>query len=591
MHTDKRLTSGKHSNHGEELPYEGATPSVWIDPVVQHNASYLMREHEKWGAAEIVRRSREEAGEHQAQDLGKHTHVAHPITPIPPRASAQPAQAVKVRPRYSRSIHLPEESDITRIPTLPQPIMWQYESAEYKAESSLSSLSLVASEPKSERLEVDLSEVDTLPGKKEKSSSSQALALYAQQSIAEIDTVPPAPITGTVPPVDVRVRRESATRRDITARTQSKVVESDGASWTAGSSANSIYAQRIAGSGRSLLHRQRLALNPLDAVRWWLLYPGRIEFFLWLGGTVVLVSVTCLLLFVSLLSLGWANPTLSGSTSVTPVTSSGVNSAPTGCSSNSNPPPCPITTTSPTGLRLTLLGSNLLVAGMQLHLEGQGFSHNGLVDFWHDGSIPCAPNIKQANEQGEFIVDIATDANWKAAPHVIMAHDDRSNSSISLTITLAPPAFGKSATPTPFPPDMTPTSTPGDGTGGGSGGSNGGGPGPLPTPVAHTPVPVTPTAGVTPVATPTQAPPAPSPTAGKTPTATPSPTTKATPDAPNGSKVMGMQQMSLESGLPSSLEEFSVGPWLWILLAGYTGAMLLLGLASLLYHRERSRSH
>jgi len=54
------------------------------------------------------------------------------------------------------------------------------------------------------------------------------------------------------------------------------------------------------------LHRQNLfLLNPLERVRWWLLYPGRIEFLLLAGGTLLLLGITTLLILVTVLSLGF----------------------------------------------------------------------------------------------------------------------------------------------------------------------------------------------------------------------------------------------------------------------------------------------
>jgi hypothetical protein len=42
-----------------------------------------------------------------------------------------------------------------------------------------------------------------------------------------------------------------------------------------------------------------------DNVRWWLIYPGRLEFLFWLIGIFVLVCITSLFLFVITVSLGW----------------------------------------------------------------------------------------------------------------------------------------------------------------------------------------------------------------------------------------------------------------------------------------------
>jgi hypothetical protein len=42
----------------------------------------------------------------------------------------------------------------------------------------------------------------------------------------------------------------------------------------------------------------------LDDVRWWLLYPGRLEFIFWLIGVIVLVCLTSFFLLVVTVSLG-----------------------------------------------------------------------------------------------------------------------------------------------------------------------------------------------------------------------------------------------------------------------------------------------
>src|ERR1700687_1787224 len=57
-----------------------------------------------------------------------------------------------------------DEEDVTRAPTVPPRTMWQHESPGYRAESSLSSLSLVAADdsPPAQR-PPSIDELDTLP--------------------------------------------------------------------------------------------------------------------------------------------------------------------------------------------------------------------------------------------------------------------------------------------------------------------------------------------------------------------------------------------------------------------------------------------
>jgi len=45
--------------------------------------------------------------------------------------------------------------------------------------------------------------------------------------------------------------------------------------------------------------------QPVEQIRWWLLQPGRLEFLLWLCGTIILIGVTsCMILFICI-SLGY----------------------------------------------------------------------------------------------------------------------------------------------------------------------------------------------------------------------------------------------------------------------------------------------
>ncbi|MBA2394857.1 MAG: DUF3153 domain-containing protein [Ktedonobacteraceae bacterium] len=45
--------------------------------------------------------------------------------------------------------------------------------------------------------------------------------------------------------------------------------------------------------------------DPLDYMRWWLLYPNRLEFLFWLGGALLLGIVMCIVLVMTGLGLGW----------------------------------------------------------------------------------------------------------------------------------------------------------------------------------------------------------------------------------------------------------------------------------------------
>ena len=70
---------------------------------------------------------------------------------------------------------------------------------------------------------------------------------------------------------------------------------------------NSIYTQYIAGTKKSLKSywdaHDPILLNPIENIRWWLLYPGRLEFLLWAGGTLLLLTITILLALITVMSL------------------------------------------------------------------------------------------------------------------------------------------------------------------------------------------------------------------------------------------------------------------------------------------------
>ena len=596
--------------------------SVWIDPVVQQNVS----------ASSLVKERR---------------RIPNPQTPIPARASAQP-RPVKVHPRYPRNYTLPQDSDITRVPTMPQPIMWQYELPDYDAESSLSALSLAYPEAAVDRSidELDtllpprsrtIDELDTLPPPKQSTLAAQkspatverknakrklfsfpfaqpsepqhqkSLTLSAPRALSEIATIPPHAATVAVP----RIPAEHAQRGWLAGvRTPVTVIESssskiaeEAASWTTGQGKNSLLAKRIASraSDRKSQRKSSLSLNPIDRVRWWLLWPGRIEFLLWLNGTIVLVGVTCLLLFATLLSTGWMNAGLSSiavgigrgtvQTLSTPgsrsTSATGVRSACTGDKVSS--PQChPTTVVLPSGLQLTHADSGLLLPDSPIYLYGQGFSPNNDVIFTYDAQLPCRPNTTRTDMHGTFFISLLLSTSVKAGTHTIEAFDAASGRSIPVEVSISPPLIGKGAQPTPTspPPGVTPTANPGGAGGGG-----------FPTPVGQTPVPIMPTVGITPTVAPTHVP---TPTVGITPTVAPThvptPTVGITPTVGVTPTPTGTKHISSASQLTNALYEENVdghitfSPWLWIAILGYALSMMMLGFAGLLYRRNRRLS-
>jgi hypothetical protein len=105
--------------------------------------------------------------------------------------------------------------------------------------------------------------------------------------IDEIDTVPERP--GERP------------KALVPARSASREVAIDAASWTAGAHTSTVqllakHEKRSKASNSSNFH-------PLDRLRWWLLRPGHLEFILWLVGAILLFGITFLLLLATVLSL------------------------------------------------------------------------------------------------------------------------------------------------------------------------------------------------------------------------------------------------------------------------------------------------
>ncbi len=610
----------------EGVSYNPIRPraSVWIDPVAKQNisASYTS----VGTGVSLPERS-----------LGE-KHIPNPQTPIPARASApQAAHSVKVRPRYARNHTVSQESDVTRIPTLPQPTMWQYELPDYEAESSLSSLSLAYPESALNRAldELDtlppprsraIDEIDTLPPPQQNTLAAQkspatigrkkvkgnffslpfaqpqrqkSVTLSAPRALSDIATIPPGAATVAVPRVPVGNQKLDflagvRTRAVVVEGSSAKLAE-DAASWTAGQGKNSLLAKRIASRGQ---RKSALSLNPIDRLRWWLLYPGRIEFLLWLNGTIVLVGVTCMLLFATLLSTGWLNAGLSsiavgvgGSTIQTSGTSGSTKT--TGkspCSTtNATSPQCHSTTVvSSSGLKLTLVDDTLLLPGMPIYVHGQGFTANNTANFTYDTSLPCRPSAITTDTQGTFSLYLMLGVGVKAGIHQIVAYDAATKHSVTVNVSISPLPIGKVVSPTPThtAPGITPTATSGAGGGGGV----------LPTPVGQTPVPITPTVVVTPTVAPTQQPTptvgiTPSPTIGITPTVGVTPTV-----APTIVPTKGTKQISSASLLKNALTEervdghVSISIWLWLAVIGYTLSMTLLGCAGLLYRRNRRMS-
>jgi hypothetical protein len=311
-------------------------------------------------------------------------------------------------------------------------------------------------------------------------------------------------------------------------------------------------------------------------VRWWLLRPGHIEFILWLGGTVLLVAVTCVLLLVTAFSFEWVTPRFINTASTNTLRTS------TGSGQQS-------TVVTTPKLVLIRIDKGPILPGQSIALHGQGFSHLGHIRFLFDGTQQLFDQngqyaSTQANAQGEFTTSIVLEINlpWNPGSHFINAQDLATKRMATLRIILSPAPIGKGITSTPvpsYPPYATPpvvTPIPSVTSG-------------QPTPVGQTPVPVTPTPH----------PVTPTPTIGTTPIVTPTVGTSPTviPTAGTTPGVTTTAGTTIGSGLGNALDNPGdtylgrqlphLNPWVWVMLACYCLSMMLLGLAGVLHKRHQ----
>ncbi len=413
-----------------------------------------------------------------------------PTSPVPPRASAQSPHLNQLRPRYRPiAATMPTEQDATRIPTQP-------------------------AHP------VDVTEIATKP--------------VSPVAVEEAATQPPPARRGQ--PLSSRSAGSAPLH-----------------SWTACEGANSYYAKYTAGWGKFRTPRRRPALSAAERLRWWLLYPGRIEFLFWFGGTLLLMGITCVFLLVSLVSIGWIEMPHSNDN----VGSYTVQSS---CSVEQTCHPAVIP-------HLQLLSKSPLTSGQAISLRGQGFSPNGRVTLTHDHDLPCVPPTVQADARGSFTVILqAAGISWGTGTHRIQAYDTRSKRQANLSLLIV--TSSQKATTVVATATAVPTSP-----------STSSGLAPTPTPVKATP-----TMGITPTPealTPTPTVPAktPTPTAGAKPTAGSTIISSANP----GSTPLPSQGDSL-------LLTTAPAPLLVLVICGYAAALFLLALAGFLHYRDRVRT-
>ena len=454
--------------------------------------------------------------------------------------------------------------DLTPDPQASSPV-WQYESPDFEAAGSLPMLSMF------------MPEAPTQP----QPPVPDRATTRRLSNIDEIDTIPPraVAVSNTGRADDIYPTSHGREQRALVIAPQRAPVETGSRSWTAGSASGSPSAQLIARTdGRKRVPSVH-PFQPLDRARWWLLRPGRIEFILWLGGTLLLIGVTCLLLLVSALSLQWFAPSAPAS----PLASSanGDNAQQHSVAPRGDYP------------SFALAGTNSITPGQSFQLDGHGFRPSLRISFYFDGKIALLNrNHQQAwvrtDARGAFLTTLwlGTSPTWTSGEHIIAVRDASGTPLTAINIRLV---SSSSNTGTIASSSTTPGATPGtinQGTATPTG--------PQGSPVSRPPVTVTP--AKTPALSPTPSTPAVSPTVKPSPTITPTPKTSPTPvSSPAGgtptTAVSPTAHAALgnalnDSGAPPAARLASVSPLVWIMLACYLLSMSCLGAAGIMYKRH-----
>ncbi len=404
--------------------------SVWIDPAVYgFPLSSSQRQSQQ---------APQETGWRYARGLPQARRHPNPITPIPPRASAQPSNATPgsiVKP-YRRqknatsgiekqrkadhrgAPHSAFESS-AQVEAHKNSTVWEYETPAFQVSSSLPTLSLL------------ISEEPTQPELESRGKVTRRLS-----RIDEITTVPPLHVDYSIKsskalvPVNSQLDVTSFNRSGQTSTNILSSEEVDATSWTAGKASKSPHARLISSRSRRKNPHMAVSLNPIDRVRWWLLRPGHIEFVLWLGGTILLVAVTCMLLLVTVFSFEWITP---GIISHTSTNTSGTS---TGSGQQS-------TVVATPEMVLMRTDTGLILPGQLIGLHGQGFSPHGYITFLFDGTEQLfdqngKSDSTRANAQGVFSTTVVLNSNlpWQPGTHFIYAQDITTKRMAKLTIIL-----------------------------------------------------------------------------------------------------------------------------------------------------------
>lgn len=156
-------------------------------------------------------------------------------------------------------------------------------------------------------------------------SSLQALSLILAETSPALSTVSGEPPTLSMHAHKQALRREMPVPPAITpttsSRTRPQAVRDDRpAPATSATTVQSRRDRRDSQAESLWLSRPSWphANGPFkfgwrDALRWWLLYPGRMEFLLWLLGSLLLTIVTGALIVAVLWSVGWLHLAISTS--------------------------------------------------------------------------------------------------------------------------------------------------------------------------------------------------------------------------------------------------------------------------------------
>ena len=208
-------------------------------------------------------------------------------------------------------------------------------------------------------------------------------------------------------------------------------------SWTAGKATSSSHARLISSRNKRKSSHLAVSLNPIDRLRWWLLRPGHIEFVLWLGGTILLVAVTCVLLFITAFSFEWITPGFIGPASTN------ISGTSTGSGQQSTRVATP-------KMVLILIDKGPILPGQSIDLRGQGFSPQGHIRFLFDGTVQLfdqnGQSLRLRQMRMEYLLTTIVLNNnlpWHPGPHFINAQDLTSRRIAKLPIILSPAPIGK----------------------------------------------------------------------------------------------------------------------------------------------------